>query len=48
MAQADQVLLAKSTYELVKERVTARPVGMRQLKGKQKEIEVYEAQQVQA
>ncbi|RKO84991.1 nucleotide cyclase, partial [Blyttiomyces helicus] len=43
MADINQVLISESTYERVKTRVDARPVGLRQFKGKQKEVMVYEA-----
>ncbi|KAJ3078423.1 hypothetical protein HK102_004522 [Quaeritorhiza haematococci] len=43
MAEKDQVLISQYTYEPIKDRIIARPVGYRQFKGKQKEVMVYEA-----
>ncbi|KAI8800595.1 hypothetical protein BJ742DRAFT_840892 [Cladochytrium replicatum] len=43
MAARNQVLISEMTYEKVKNRVEAVPVGMRQFKGKAKEVMVYEA-----
>lgn len=43
MAQRQQVLISEFTYEKVKDRIKAVPIGYRQFKGKQKEVMVYEA-----
>ncbi len=43
MATDDQVLISESTYEAVKGRIRAEPVGYRQLKGKQNQVMIYEA-----
>ena len=43
MATDDQVLISESTYQAVKDRIRAEPVGYRQLKGKQNQVMIYEA-----
>ena len=43
MADRDQVVISESTYEKVKDKVVVKPIGMRQFKGKQQEVMVYEA-----
>ena len=43
MAEKNQVLISQFTYEKIKEKVDCTPVGVRQFKGKQKEVMVYEA-----
>ncbi|KAJ3033092.1 hypothetical protein HDV00_006737 [Rhizophlyctis rosea] len=43
MASVNQVLISETTYRAVKGRVEVESVGMRQFKGKQKEVMVYEA-----
>jgi class 3 adenylate cyclase len=43
MAERDQVLISEFTRDKVADRIETRPVGMRQFKGKQKEVMVYEA-----
>ena len=46
MAEHDQVLISESTYQKVKHKVCAVPIGSRQFKGKQQEVVVYEALQL--
>ena len=41
-AKPGQILLSKSTYELVKGRIKAKPLGGLKVKGKEQEIEVFE------
>jgi adenylate cyclase len=41
-AQADQILITRSTYERVKDRVDARSLGLYKMKGKQQDVEVFE------
>jgi adenylate cyclase len=43
MAERDQVLISESTYLVVRDRVNVVPVGLRQFKGKETEVMVYEA-----
>ena len=43
MAEQDQVFMSETTYNCVKDKIEARPVGLRQLKGKEREVMVYEA-----
>jgi class 3 adenylate cyclase len=38
MSSRDQVLISETTYEAVKQWVTAKPVGGRMFKGKKKEV----------
>jgi hypothetical protein len=42
MSSKDSVLISEFTYNHVKDRIEAIPVGSRQFKGKQKEVMVYE------
>lgn len=42
LADGDQVIIAESTYKLVKDRVEARYLGLRQVKGKEREVGVYD------
>jgi adenylate cyclase len=43
IAQAGQVLISDGTYQRVKERIEARYLGTRQVKGKETEVKIYEA-----
>jgi adenylate cyclase len=43
IAQADQVLITESTYQRVADRIEARYLGNRHVKGKEQGVEVYEA-----
>jgi adenylate cyclase len=43
IAQAGQVLISDATYQKVQDRVEARYLGTRQVKGKEQEVKVYEA-----
>lgn len=42
LADGDQVIIAEPTYKLVKDRVEARYLGLRQVKGKEREVGVYD------
>jgi hypothetical protein len=42
MSSKNSVLISEYTYNYVKDRIEAIPVGSRQFKGKQKEVMVYE------
>jgi adenylate cyclase len=43
LAQADQVVISESTYQRVADRVEARYLGVRQVKGKEQGVKIYEA-----
>lgn len=43
IAQAGQVLITDATYQRVKDRIEARYLGTRQVKGKEVEVKIYEA-----
>lgn len=42
-AKAGQILISKSTYERVKESIVTEPMGLLKVKGKEEEVEVYQA-----
>ena len=45
-AKAGQILLSKSTYELVKDKVEVTPLGEIKVKGKEQGIEIYQLEKV--
>ncbi len=45
-AKDDQVLFSESTYQAVKGRVHADPIGYQQFKGKKNEVMIYEAKYI--
>ncbi len=43
LAQADQVVISESTYQRVADKIEARYLGVRQVKGKEQGVKIYEA-----